>query len=159
MALTGISNVLHFFVTNTFNYFQFRPQFKIGKNKEIIVSILFMCTTRITVLVGWNGKWRFSPGMLGIWNSISLSKHFLCNDDCECRPFKSTFLIACIRFLVTRANSRAKLFYRLVFLDQTEHFWPGDSLVSLFSKSIRERNNISLVSRQVFCKTISETVP
>jgi hypothetical protein len=48
---------------------------------------------------------------------------------------KATFMIACIRFLVTRANSRAKLFYRLVFLDQTEHFWPGDSLVSLFLKA------------------------
>ena len=84
----------------------------------------------------------------------SLSKHFLCSDDCECRPCKSTFLTACIRFLVTRANSRAKLFYRLVFLDQTEHFWPGDYLVSLFSKSIPQRNNISMVSRQVFCKTI-----
>ncbi len=65
---------------------------------------------------------------------------------------KATFLIACIRFLVTRANSRAKLFYRLVFLDQAEHFWPGDSLVSLFSKSIRQRNIRSLVSRQVFFK-------
>jgi hypothetical protein len=65
---------------------------------------------------------------------------------------KATFLIACIRFLVTRANSRAKLFYRLVFLDQAEHFWPGDSLVSYFLKAYAKEIIYSWFKGKCFSK-------
>jgi hypothetical protein len=100
-----------FFETKTFNYgagtkFQLTkilitkfqthkaPNNKISNHKfpKIHKKIIpFMFNNVITVLVGWNGKWRFSPGMLGICNAIFLCKHFLCSDDCECRLCKGTF--------------------------------------------------------------------